>query len=184
MSWWDLCLRLHIIPRNFVKPVLFVRCFAYLSSGVGERTVLARLARLIFIGCPIYGHLHAARHYGDSICSPSHATPLFATIKSALSTTSATVSAEKNGVKSCPELTVWYYNRRRHGLPVRDRFESQQLIRWPSREAGTSIIKMCIKDIANRTRKKNARSWMDLIFRAKSSPINDSSMAEHKWMKN
>ncbi len=47
------------------------------------------------------------------------------------------VRAGKNRVELC--RTVWY-TRWRHSLPDRDRFESQQLIRRPSREEGTSVI--------------------------------------------
>ena len=80
--------------------------FTQLSFDAGERAVLARLRRLILVGRPINGHLHAAQRDGDSICFPFYAATLFAAVKSAQATTSTTISDEENGVKLC--LTVRY----------------------------------------------------------------------------
>ena len=122
----ELRLRLHIILRTFVEPTLSPRLFAWVSFDAGGRAALARLPRLISVGRPIYGCLHLAHREGDSICFPFYATTSFAAVGFAQATTSTTVSIEKNRVKS--DLTVWH-NRRRHGLPESDRFESQQLIK-------------------------------------------------------
>ncbi len=138
-----LSLTLHIILCTFVKPArLFA--FAQLSFDADDRAVLALLRRLILVGRPICSRLHAAQRDGHSICCPFYTTTSFAAVKSAQATTSATVSVERNGVELC--LTV-LYNRRRHGLPESDTFESQQLIRRQSREPRASIIQRDIKDV-------------------------------------
>ena len=81
------------------------------------------------VGRPIYGHLHAAQHDGDLICSPFYVTTPFAAVKSVQATTSTTISVEKKWVKLCLTGRSGWYNRRRDGLPDNDRYESQQLIR-------------------------------------------------------
>ena len=102
MSSRDLRLRLHIILRAFVEPMLSARLFAQLSFDAGVRAVRARLRRrLILVGRPIYGHLHAAQRDRDSICFSLYAATSFATVKSVQATTSATLSVERNGVKLC-----------------------------------------------------------------------------------
>ena len=110
------CHRLRCLPRLFTQ----------LSFNAGVRAVLARFRRLILVRRPIYRHLHVAQRDGDSVCFPFYAATSFVAVKSAQATTSTTVSVQRNGEKLC--LTVWYI-RRRHSLPDRDRFESQQLIK-------------------------------------------------------
>ena len=101
MSSQDLLLRLHIILRAFVESMLSARLFAQLSFDAGERAVRARLQRLILVGHPIYGHLHAAQRDGDSNCFPLYAATSIATVKPVQVTTSTTLSVERNGVKLC-----------------------------------------------------------------------------------
>ena len=78
--------------------MLSASLFAQLSLDAGEGAVLAHLLRLILVGRPIYGHLHAHCD-GDSVRFPFYATTLFATVRSAKSTKSTTISIERNGVK-------------------------------------------------------------------------------------
>jgi len=52
--------RPHTILRVFAKPGFSERLFTRLSFDADERTVLARLGRLILIVRPINSHLHAA----------------------------------------------------------------------------------------------------------------------------
>ena len=78
--------------------MLSASLFALLSLDAGKRAVLAPLLRLILVGRPIYGHLHAHCD-GNSVRFPFYATTLFGTVKSVHSTTSTTVSVERNGVK-------------------------------------------------------------------------------------
>ena len=78
--------------------MLSVSLFAQLSLDAGERAALAHLLRLILVGRHVYGHLHAHRD-GDSVRFPFYGTTLLATVKSAQSKTSTTVSVERNGVK-------------------------------------------------------------------------------------
>ena len=140
MSRGDLSLTLHIILRTSVKTA---RLFAQLSFDAGERAVLACLRRLILIGRPICGHLHADQRDGDPIFFRFYATTSSAAVKSPRTTTPTTVSIENNSIKLC--LTVLYSGWGR-GLLESDRSESQQLIRRQSKEAVSSIVQRGIKD--------------------------------------
>ena len=146
LSWWGSSLILHIILRSFVEPTLSAGLFAPLSFDAGEWAVLARLRSSILFERPIYGYLNAVQRDGVSIYAPFYAATSFAAARSARATTSTTVSVERNEVKLCLTVCQWY-NRRRYGLPESDKFESQRLIRRPSRGTGTSIIQRSIKDI-------------------------------------
>jgi hypothetical protein len=63
--------------------MLSAMLFAQLSFNAGVRAVLARLRRLILVGRPVTGRLHAAQRDGDSIFFPFYAATSFTAVKSA-----------------------------------------------------------------------------------------------------
>jgi hypothetical protein len=85
--------------------------------------MLTRLQRMVLLEGPIYGHLHVLQlcgREGDRTGFPFYATTRLGALGFTRTTTSTTVSADRNGVKLC--RTVWC-----HSLTDSDSFESQRL---------------------------------------------------------